>query len=171
MSMSMNMKLLNQSIMINGKSIKINDVAAFDREIAAMRNKTGAAPVKTTAVNAAVHYNVETSLKNKGILAVALTELQLNPEIKGTDIIFRYGSSTVAAAPDGGGAYTFQFRGETEAAKVRLCMKGVIEQYGKALQQSVYDSITARARAGNLKLVEEAVEKDKTVMLVYEMGG
>lgn len=160
----MNLKLLNQRVVINGKSINVNDTAALEREISKLRANAG-----KTAAGAAVHYNVDTSLRNKGILAVSLQALGFNPVVKENDISFVYNGASVTASPAADGAYAFKFHSELSAAAVKACCLDIIRQYGDTLRQSVYDTVVKNAEAANLKLVEESAERDKTRVLVFEM--
>lgn len=177
--MSISMKMRPQKIMINGKSIRLNDYSAFKTEldflrknqvagIAAEKNVQKTSLPKTSLLTHNT-YNVETSIRIKAVLMQTLTNLNLNPVESVGNIDFKYNKTEVSAFVAQDNSYTFSFSGNESAKSIQDCMKTVINCYGANLQQAVYDQISCRAESENLKLVEERVEKDKTVVLVYEM--
>lgn len=111
-----------------------------------------------------------TSIRNVEFLLRTIQKLGTQQvSIKEDCITANFSSLSVVYQPDENGYICLHFRGNIEP-KEAYEFKDLLEvQYGKLLQEAVYNQIKQKAEEEGLKLETEQVEENDTIVLTYNV--
>lgn len=113
---------------------------------------------------------IPTRIRNIEYLLRTLEELGTqNVIVKEESVIANFTKLSVCYQPDKEGYIQLRFIGKIKEEEA-YNFKNLLEtQYGKQLQEAVYKQVKERAQNQGLKLEQEYVEEDNTIVLTYNV--
>lgn len=111
---------------------------------------------------------IPTRMRNAEFLLRALKELGTQNVIQENDkLVSGFANLSISYLPDTDGYIGLHFNGTINAEEAKE-FAGILEsQYGKLLQEAVYTQLKQKAENKGLKLEEEYIEEDDTIVLTY----
>ncbi|NML41020.1 hypothetical protein HHL17_27750 [Chitinophaga sp. G-6-1-13] len=117
-------------------------------------------------------FSIQTNMKSEGLIRNTLTKLY-KAKINGKGNVFEtviYGCQLVFQM-NGSGFYEVQYFYDVESGDVRALVDDIQAEYKGMVQDYVYNTIKAKAEEKGLVLEQEAVQKNQSIVLTFNLNG
>lgn len=114
--------------------------------------------------------NVQTRMKDEGLLAAALRDTQAHVTIAGEKMVATWQGTRAEFRRDSAGIWQAHFSGDIDVDRASEIVLAVDEAYGRQVQQAVLARLRERAPAAGMSVESETVEDDDSITLVLNVG-